>query len=44
MSVCLFGSPEEMSKLNFVAHLEQVVEIFLNGAAPRGGAEIRDAG
>jgi AcrR family transcriptional regulator len=40
----LFGSPEEMSKLNFVAHLQQVVDIFLNGAAPRGGAESRDAG
>jgi AcrR family transcriptional regulator len=40
----LFGSPEEMSKLNFVAHLQQVVDIFLNGAAPRGGAELKDAG
>ena len=31
----LFGSPEEMSKLDFTAHLHQVVDIFLNGAAPR---------
>ena len=40
----LFGSADEMSKLNFAAHLQQVVDIFLNGAAPRGDAEIRDAG
>jgi AcrR family transcriptional regulator len=31
----LFGSPEEIAKLDFTAHLDQVVEIFLNGAAPR---------
>ena len=31
----LFGSPEEISKLDFTAHLNQVVDIFLNGAAPR---------
>jgi AcrR family transcriptional regulator len=40
----LFGSPQEMSKLNFAAHLQQVVDIFLNGAAPRGDPEVRDAG
>jgi AcrR family transcriptional regulator len=34
----LFGSPEEMSKLDFTAHLHQVVDIFLNGAAPRRAA------
>jgi TetR/AcrR family transcriptional regulator, mexJK operon transcriptional repressor len=39
----LFGSPEEMSKLNFAAHLQQVVDIFLNGAAPRGSSDIKDA-
>ncbi len=31
----LFGSVEEMSKLDFTAHLEQVIEIFMNGAVPR---------
>lgn len=31
----LFGSPEEMAKLNFSAHLNQVADIFLNGASPR---------
>jgi TetR/AcrR family transcriptional regulator, mexJK operon transcriptional repressor len=31
----LFGSPEEIAKLDFTAHLEHVVRIFLNGAAPR---------
>lgn len=31
----LFGSAEEMSKLDFTAHLEQVIEIFMNGAVPR---------
>jgi len=40
----LFGSPDEMVKLNFAAHLQQVVDIFLNGAAPRGNPEITDAG
>jgi AcrR family transcriptional regulator len=40
----LFGSPDEMAKLNFAAHLQQVVDIFLNGAAPRGDPGIRDAG
>jgi TetR/AcrR family transcriptional regulator, mexJK operon transcriptional repressor len=39
----LFGSPEEMSKLNFAAHLQQVVDIFLNGAAPRGASDLEDA-
>jgi TetR/AcrR family transcriptional regulator, mexJK operon transcriptional repressor len=38
----LFGSPEEMSKLNFTAHLQQVVDIFLNGAAPRGDSDLED--
>jgi hypothetical protein len=33
----LFGSPEEIAKLDFRAHLDQVVDIFLNGAAPRTG-------
>ena len=37
----LFGSAEEMSKLDFTAHLNQVVEIFLNGAVPRASAELR---
>jgi hypothetical protein len=37
----LFGSPEEMSKLNFAAHLQQVVDIFLHGTAPRGDSENR---
>ncbi|MGA2343157.1 MAG: TetR/AcrR family transcriptional regulator C-terminal domain-containing protein, partial [Steroidobacteraceae bacterium] len=32
----LFGSPDEISKLAFPAHLNQAVDIFLNGAAPRG--------
>jgi AcrR family transcriptional regulator len=40
----LFGSPEEMAKLNVSAHLQQVVDIFLNGAAPRGDPEVVDAG
>jgi TetR/AcrR family transcriptional regulator, mexJK operon transcriptional repressor len=31
----LFGSAEEMSKLDFSAHLTHVVEIFLCGALPR---------
>jgi hypothetical protein len=31
----LFGSVEEMSKLDLTGHLAQVVEIFLNGAVPR---------
>ncbi len=31
----LFGSLEETSKLDFTTHLNQVVEIFLNGAVPR---------
>lgn len=32
----LFGSRDEMSKLNFATHVQQVVDLFLNGAAPRG--------
>jgi TetR/AcrR family transcriptional regulator, mexJK operon transcriptional repressor len=39
----LFGSTEEMSKLDFTAHLNQVVELFLNGAAPRVGTETHAA-
>ncbi len=31
----LFGSAEEMSKIDFTAHLKQVIEIFMNGAVPR---------
>jgi AcrR family transcriptional regulator len=31
----LFGSPEEISKLDFAAHVDLVVRIFLTGAAPR---------
>lgn len=33
----LFGSAEDMAKLDFDAHLTNVVDIFLNGAAPRPG-------
>jgi TetR/AcrR family transcriptional repressor of mexJK operon len=40
----LFGSAEEISKLNFAAHLQHVVDIFLNGAAPRADLDITDAG
>jgi hypothetical protein len=31
----LFGSPEEIAKLDFADHLNHVVDIFLNGATPR---------
>ena len=31
----LFGTAEETAALDFTAHLNHVVEIFLNGAAPR---------
>jgi TetR/AcrR family transcriptional regulator, mexJK operon transcriptional repressor len=31
----MFGSPEEIAKLDFPAHLSQAIDIFLNGAAPR---------
>jgi AcrR family transcriptional regulator len=31
----LFGSTQDMSKLDFAAHLNQVAEIFLHGAVPR---------
>jgi AcrR family transcriptional regulator len=31
----LFGTPEEMAALDFPAHLDLVIEIFLNGVAPR---------
>jgi TetR/AcrR family transcriptional regulator, mexJK operon transcriptional repressor len=34
----LFGSPEEISKLDFAAHVDLVVRIFLTGAAPRRSA------
>jgi AcrR family transcriptional regulator len=33
----LFGTADDMSKLDFTAHLKQVVDIFLNGAVPRSG-------
>jgi TetR/AcrR family transcriptional regulator, mexJK operon transcriptional repressor len=32
----LFGSTEEMSNLDMTTHLTQVVDLFLNGAVPRG--------
>lgn len=31
----LFGSPEEIAGLDFDAHVDHVVDIFLNGASPR---------
>jgi AcrR family transcriptional regulator len=31
----LFGSPEEIAKIDFADHLNHVVDIFLNGASPR---------
>jgi AcrR family transcriptional regulator len=31
----LFGSPEDMAKIDSDAHLKHVVDIFLNGALPR---------
>jgi AcrR family transcriptional regulator len=31
----LFGTREEIAKLDFIAHLNVVVDIFLNGAVPR---------
>lgn len=34
----LFGSPDEMSKFDLATHLNHVLEIFLNGALPRGSA------
>jgi TetR/AcrR family transcriptional regulator, mexJK operon transcriptional repressor len=34
----LFGSAEEISKLDFTAHLHQVVDLFLNGAMPRANS------
>jgi AcrR family transcriptional regulator len=33
----LFGSVEDMARFDSDAHLKQVVDIFLNGAAPRAG-------
>jgi TetR/AcrR family transcriptional regulator, mexJK operon transcriptional repressor len=32
----LFGSADDMSKLDHAAHLDTVIDIFLNGAVPRG--------
>jgi hypothetical protein len=32
----LFGSIQDVARLDFQSHIDQVVEIFLNGAAPRG--------
>lgn len=40
----LFGSAQDMAKLDLNAHLKQVVDIFLNGAAPRADPEAMDAG
>jgi TetR/AcrR family transcriptional regulator, mexJK operon transcriptional repressor len=34
----LFRSAEDVAKLNFEAHVDHVVDIFLNGAAPRAAA------
>jgi TetR/AcrR family transcriptional regulator, mexJK operon transcriptional repressor len=34
----MFGSPAEIAKLDFPAHLNQAIDIFLNGAAPRAQA------
>jgi AcrR family transcriptional regulator len=31
----LFGTADDMAKLDFTAHLQQVIDIFLNGAMPR---------
>ncbi|MGA2838605.1 MAG: TetR/AcrR family transcriptional regulator [Steroidobacteraceae bacterium] len=31
----LFGTADDMAKLDFTAHLQQVIDIFLNGAVPR---------
>src|SRR5205807_1135196 len=32
----LFGSAQDMARIDFDAHLRTVIEIFLNGAVPRG--------
>lgn len=32
----LFGSIQDVARLDFPTHIDLVVEIFLNGAAPRG--------
>ena len=32
----LFGSIQDVARLDFPSHIDLVVEIFLNGAAPRG--------
>lgn len=38
---CLrFGSPEELAMLDFAAHLNHVIEIFLNGTLPRVDARV----
>jgi AcrR family transcriptional regulator len=39
----LFRSAEDISKLDMKTHLNQVVELFLNGAVPRGECPTRDA-
>jgi hypothetical protein len=39
----LFGSTEEMSKLDMTTHLNQVVDLFLHGAVPRGDRPSEDA-
>jgi hypothetical protein len=32
----LFGSIQDVARLDFPSHIDLVVEIFLHGAAPRG--------
>ena len=39
----LFGSEADMAKLDFVAHLDMVVDIFLHGASPRNDSPTRKA-
>ncbi|MGA2188419.1 MAG: hypothetical protein ABSH33_07815, partial [Steroidobacteraceae bacterium] len=34
----LFGTADDMAKLDFTAHVALVIDIFLNGAAPRRDA------
>lgn len=40
----LFGAPDEIAKLNHAEHLNQVVDIFLNGTVPRADPEAADKG
>jgi AcrR family transcriptional regulator len=39
----LFGSAEAMAQIDFTPHLEQVIDIFLFGAAPRADRPLRAA-